>query len=55
MSSDIFSRKFDYSKFDLFYAGAQKIWASGTTLVIIEALLVKFLENNSINFEYSSN
>jgi phosphoserine aminotransferase len=24
MSSDIFSRKIDYSKFDLFYAGAQK-------------------------------
>ena len=26
MSSDIFSRTFDYSAFDLFYAGAQKIW-----------------------------
>ena len=26
MSSDIFSRVIDYSKFDLIYAGAQKIW-----------------------------
>ena len=25
MSSDIFSRKIDFSKFDLIYAGAQKI------------------------------
>ena len=43
MSSDIFSRKFDYSKFDLFYAGAQKnMGPAGTTLVIIkEALLGK--------------
>lgn len=43
MSSDIFSRAFDYSKFDLFYAGAQKnMGPAGTTLVIIkEALLGK--------------
>ena len=43
MSSDIFSRKFDYSKFDLFYAGAQKnMGPAGTTLVIIkESLLGK--------------
>jgi phosphoserine aminotransferase len=26
MSSDIFSRVLDFSKFDLIYAGAQKIW-----------------------------
>ena len=26
MSSDIFSRKIDINKFDLIYAGAQKIW-----------------------------
>jgi phosphoserine aminotransferase len=26
MSSDIFSRQLDFSKFDLIYAGAQKIW-----------------------------
>ncbi len=37
MSSDIFSRKFDYSKFDLFYAGAQKnMGPAGTTLVIFK-------------------
>ncbi len=37
MSSDIFSKKLDFSKFDLIYAGAQKnIGASGTTLVIVK-------------------
>ena len=37
MSSDIFSRPLDYSKFDLFYAGAQKnIGPSGVTLVVIK-------------------
>lgn len=37
MSSDIFSRKLDYSKFDLIYAGAQKnMGPAGTTLVIIK-------------------
>ena len=37
MSSDIFSRNFDYSKFDLFYAGAQKnMGPAGTTLVIVK-------------------
>jgi phosphoserine aminotransferase len=37
MSSDIFSRQFDASKFDLIYAGAQKnMGASGVTLVIIK-------------------
>ena len=37
MSSDIFSRPLDYSKFDLFYAGAQKnMGPSGVTLVIIK-------------------
>ena len=43
MSSDIFSRDFDYSKFDLFYAGAQKnMGPAGTTLVIIkESILGK--------------
>jgi len=40
MSSDIFSRAFDYSKFDLFYAGAQKnMGPAGTTLVIIKESL----------------
>jgi len=37
MSSDIFSRGIDYSKFDLFYAGAQKnMGPAGTTLVVIK-------------------
>jgi phosphoserine aminotransferase len=37
MSSDIFSRQFDYSKFDLFYAGAQKnMGPSGATLIIVK-------------------
>ncbi len=36
MSSDIFSRVIDYSKFDLIYAGAQKnLGPAGTTLVVI--------------------
>ena len=37
MSSDIFSRNFDYSRFDLFYAGAQKnMGPAGATLVIVK-------------------
>ena len=37
MSSDIFSRKFNTSKFDLIYAGAQKnMGPAGTTLVIVK-------------------
>jgi len=37
MSSDIFSRSIDYSKFDLFYAGAQKnMGPAGTTLVVLK-------------------
>ena len=41
MSSDIFSRKLDYSQFDLIYAGAQKnMGPAGATLVVIkEAVL----------------
>lgn len=36
MSSDIFSQKRDYSKFDLFYAVAQKnLGAAGNTLVVL--------------------
>ncbi|MDR6302158.1 3-phosphoserine/phosphohydroxythreonine transaminase [Mesonia maritima] len=43
MSSDIFSRKLDFSKFDLIYAGAQKnMGPAGTTLVIVkESILGK--------------
>jgi len=37
MSSDIFSRKIDFSKFDIIYAGAQKnMGPAGTTLVVIK-------------------
>jgi phosphoserine aminotransferase len=37
MSSDIFSRQMDFSKFDLIYAGAQKnMGPAGTTLVIVK-------------------
>ena len=37
MSSDIFSRVLDFSKFDLIYAGAQKnMGPAGTTLVVIK-------------------
>ena len=37
MSSDIFSRKIDFSKFGLIYAGAQKNFGpAGTTLVIVK-------------------
>lgn len=37
MSSDIFSRPLDYSKFELFYAGAQKnMGPSGVALVVIK-------------------
>ena len=37
MSSDMFSRDLDYSKFDLIYAGAQKnIGPSGVTMVVIK-------------------
>jgi phosphoserine aminotransferase len=43
MSSDIFSRVLDFSKFDIIYAGAQKnMGPAGTTLVVIkEAVLGK--------------
>ncbi|MCL9809425.1 3-phosphoserine/phosphohydroxythreonine transaminase [Flavobacterium luminosum] len=43
MSSDIFSRKLDFSKFDLIYAGAQKnMGPAGATLVVVkESILGK--------------
>ncbi|MBV7439874.1 3-phosphoserine/phosphohydroxythreonine transaminase [Weeksellaceae bacterium TAE3-ERU29] len=48
MSSDILSRKLDYSQFDLIYAGAQKnIGAAGVTVVIVrKEILEKNLERN---------
>src|SRR5690606_14080735 len=37
MSSDIFSRQLDFSKFDLIYAGAQKnMGPAGATLVVVK-------------------
>ena len=42
MSSDIFSRKIDVSKFGLIYAGAQKnMGPAGTTLVIVKDEILK--------------
>jgi len=42
MSSDIFSRKIDFSSFDLIYAGAQKnLGPAGVTLVIIKNKLLE--------------
>lgn len=41
MSSDIFSRSLDFSKFDVIYAGAQKnMGAAGVTMVIIKESLL---------------
>ena len=41
MSSDIFSREIDFSKFDLIYAGAQKnMGPAGTTLVVVKEELL---------------
>ncbi len=37
MSSDIFSRKLDFSQFDIIYAGAQKnMGPAGTTLIVVK-------------------
>ncbi len=47
MSSDIFSRPFDASKFDLIYAGAQKnMGPAGTTLVIIKKSMLNSRASN---------
>ena len=41
MSSDLFSRPLDYSRFGLFYAGAQKnLGPAGTTLIIVDINLL---------------
>ncbi|MEC4050322.1 3-phosphoserine/phosphohydroxythreonine transaminase [Flavobacterium sp. SUN046] len=41
MSSDIFSRSLDFSKFDLIYAGAQKnMGPAGATLVVVKETLL---------------
>ncbi len=54
MSSDIFSRKLDFSQFDLIYAGAQKnMGPAGTTLVVVkEAILGKTGRNIPSMLDY---
>ena len=45
MSSDIFSRELDFSKFSLIYAGAQKnMGPAGTTLVVIREDVLKEID-----------
>jgi phosphoserine aminotransferase len=45
MSSDIYSRPVDVSKYDLIYAGAQKnIGPAGATLVIIKDTLLESID-----------
>ncbi|SEB38945.1 phosphoserine aminotransferase apoenzyme [Tenacibaculum sp. MAR_2009_124] len=47
MSSDIFSRQLDFSKFDLIYAGAQKnMGPAGATLVVIKKDILGKVERN---------
>ena len=47
MSSDIFSRALDFSKFDLIYAGAQKnLGPAGATLVVIKNDLLDKIKDN---------
>lgn len=59
MSSDIFSRPLDYSKFDLFYAGAQKnMGPSGVTLVIIKETAFNKVSRSipsMLNYEIQAN
>jgi phosphoserine aminotransferase len=56
MSSDILSRVFDASKFDLIYAGAQKnLGPAGVTVVIINPeLLAKANKNIPVIFQYET-
>ena len=47
MSSDIFSRKIDFSKFDLIYAGAQKnLGPAGATMILIKDSLLDQVERD---------
>ena len=47
MSSDIFSRLLDFSKFDLIYAGAQKnLGPAGATLVVIKNDLLENIKGS---------
>jgi phosphoserine aminotransferase len=56
MSSDIFSRKVEVSKFDIIYAGAQKnMGPAGTTLVIVkDEILGKTGRNIPTMLDYST-
>lgn len=50
MSSDIFSRQMDFSKFDIIYAGAQKnMGPAGTTLVVVKEEILGKTERNIPN------
>jgi phosphoserine aminotransferase len=50
MSSDIFSRSLDFTKFDLIYAGAQKnMGPAGTTLIVIKEDVLGKTERNIPN------
>ncbi|WP_407402575.1 3-phosphoserine/phosphohydroxythreonine transaminase [Chryseobacterium sp.] len=56
MSSDIFSRQLDFSKFDLIYAGAQKnMGPAGVTLVVVKKSILGKTgrENMPSYFDYS--
>jgi len=55
MSSDIFSRVLDFSKFDLIYAGAQKnMGPAGTTLIVVkEEILGKTGRNIPSMLDYA--
>jgi len=45
MSSDIFSRKMDFSKFDLIYAGTQKnVGTAGVSLVVIKEEILNHIQ-----------
>ncbi len=55
MSSDIFSRELDFSKFDVIYAGAQKnMGPAGTTMVVVKKeILGKTGRNIPSSLDYS--
>ena len=56
MSSDIASRRHDFTKFDLIYAGAQKnLGPAGATVVIIsDKMLAKCADGNPTMFNYKT-
>ncbi len=55
MSSDIFSRKIDPSRYDIIYAGAQKnLGPAGTTLVIVRKDIAKAQRDIPTMLDYST-